>query len=523
MEGGTDESPHARPPPEVVTRAGAFAMNGAPSDGAAGTGGTAGGGHGSGHDGVDQGVKHARTVSVLAIAEIAGKVASFVMFAVAARLLGPAEFGQFTWSFNLALLLSAFVIWGFDFTLIQVASKHRDRLDAMLSDLLAIRALLTPLALLVVWVFPAGSSENTEVSLVMTLAVLADSSNQAIRSAAAVIDRQREVALNLVAQRLATAAIAVAVLFAGGGVRGMSWAYLVGTLIGAALMYWTAHRIGLSPSPRLVTRAGMRELLTSSTALGISTTLNMLAFRVDTLLLGWLMTSSAVGVYSAAYKLFETVLFVIWSVDRVALPTMAATEGDEPIRRGVHRACSAVWALYVPYILVMVVQGESILNLVYGTPYGTDSLAALQWLVVSLVPYSLQYLLASGLVARLRNRMVTWAAFAALVLNVVANLILIPRYGPAGAGMATFIAMAGQSVVLYLALRREVGSPGLLRSGLVPGIAGAVMVLPLLLPWLIPAVVVAGCVYAAVWMLAATKLDPVAARTVQGMVGLKRA
>ena len=47
--------------------------------------------------------------------------------------------------------------------------------------------------------------------------------------------------------------------------------------------------------------------------------------------------------------------------------------------------------------------------------------------------------------------------------------------------------------------------------------------LPLLLPWLIPAVVVAGCVYAAVWMLAATKLDPVAARTVLGMVGLKRA
>ena len=125
----------------------------------------------------------------------------------------------------------------------------------------------------------------------------------------------------------------------------MSWAYLVGTLIGAALMYWTAHRIGLSPSPRLVTRAGMRELLTSSTALGISTTLNMLAFRVDTLLLGWLMTSSAVGVYSAAYKLFETVLFVIWSVDRVALPTMAATEATSRSDAGASRLLGGLGAV----------------------------------------------------------------------------------------------------------------------------------------------------------------------------------
>ena len=112
MLGVARMSPRMRAHPMVASSAGALAMNGAPSDGAAGARGHGGGGErGSRHEGVDQGVRHARTVSVLAIAEIAGKVASFVMFAVAARLLGPAEFGQFTWSFNLALLLSAFVIW----------------------------------------------------------------------------------------------------------------------------------------------------------------------------------------------------------------------------------------------------------------------------------------------------------------------------------------------------------------------------------------------------------------------------
>lgn len=468
------------------------------------------------------GVRHARTVSVLAIAELAGKVASFAMFAVAARVLGPADFGQFAWSFNLALLLSAFIIWGFDTAQIQIASKAPERLNELLSNLLAIRALMTPIALLVVVVFPAGENDNLIVSLVMTLAILADSGNQAIRSAAAVRQKQTAVAINLVIQRLATAALAIGVLLAGFGVEGMAWAYLAGTLVGVALMFWSGHRIDLHPSVRLVSVAGMKELFSASTALGISTTLNMLAFRVDTLLLGWMMTTTAVGAYSAAYKLFETALFVLWSVDRVAFPTMAAADGDEPIRRGVHRACSVIFAVYFPYALILILRGEEILNLVYGEPYGTDSLSSLQILAASLVPYTLQYMLASGLLARTRNRVVTMSGVVALVVNVAANLLLIPTYGPAGAAAATFIAMAGQSVFLWIYLYRLVGSPRLLRSFLVPGLAAAAMVPALLAPWgLVLAVLAAGIAYGVIWFLAAGRFDRSARATLLGMVGIK--
>lgn len=470
-----------------------------------------------------QNVRHARTASVLAIAELAGKVASFAMFVVAARVLGPAELGQFSWSFNLALLVSVFVVWGFDTALIQLSSLHRSRLDALLSNLLAIRALLTPAALVLVALVPAGANDNLVVSLVLALAVLADSSNQAIRSAAAVLQKQREVAVNLVVQRLATAGLAVAVLLSGGGVAGMSWAYLAGTLVGVALMFWSAHRIGLSPRPHLVSRAIMGELVRGSTAIGISTTLNMLAFRFDTLMLGWMLSNTAVGAYSAAYKLFETALFVLWSVDRVALPAMTASEGKGPIRRGVHHASSAMFALYVPYIVLLVLRGEEILNLFFGSPYGTDSLASLQVLALALIPYSLQYLLASGLLARTRNKAVTYASLTGLVVNILANLVLIPVIGTAGAAAATFLAMTAQAMVLWVVLFRMAGSPQIVRASLVALIAGTLMAVPLFSPLpLIVATILAGLVYTGVWFLAASRLDTTARDTVLGMVGLKK-
>ncbi len=478
---------------------------------------------GAADEGNATGVRHARTVSLLAVAELAGKVASFVMFAVAARVLGVADFGVFSWSFNLALMMATFVLWGFDIALIQLASRTPGRLNELLANTLALRAVLIPPAVLIAVLIPGSPPGARAVTAILSLAVLLDSANQAIRSAAAVQGRQSAVAVNLVVQRFVTAGLAVGVLFAGGGVMGMSIAYLAGTVVGVGLMFWTGHRIQLHPRPKQVSRAGIREIASGSTALGLSTTINMFLFRIDTVLLGLMLNSTAVGAYSAAFKLFETVLFVLWSVDRVALPTMTASTGPEPVRRGVMRACSVVFAVFVPYALVLGLRADEVLTLVFGEAYGSDSAGALRWLMVALIPYTVQFVVASGLLARSKNRQVTIAGLVALVANIVANLVLIPRYGPAGAAAATAVAMLVQAGVVWILLTRFVGEPGVWRAALVPAVAGAFTVPVLLSPLgLIPATLVAAVVYVAVWLLVAGKFDPNARSTLLGMAGRKR-
>lgn len=465
------------------------------------------------------GVGHARNLSALAVAELAGKVASFVMFAVAARLLGPSEFGQFSWSLNLALLISVVVIWGFDLALIQLASKAPERLDSLLSNTLAIRAGMVPVALLVVVIFPAAPDQDLGVSVLLTLMVLADAANQAIRAGASVLQRQQAIAVNLVIQRFLTAALSIGVLMLGGGVMGFAAAYFGGTLVGMFALFWTGRRIGLAPSVTLVSVPVMRELMHHSTALGVNSVLNLLVFRLDALLLGWLLDSAAVGVYSVAYKLFEALLFVLWSVDRVALPAMSAATGDEPIRRGVHRACSVVFAVYLPYTAIMLIRGGEVLKLTFGAPYDVASLAALQILSVALLPYAVQYILALGLYARRRNLTVTISAVTALVVNVAVNLVLIPDLGPAGAAWATLLAFLVQSIMLWVFVTRMVGMPGVLRAALVPGVAAVVMIPLLLAPLgLILSVVLAGVVYVGVWWLMAGRFDRSARDTLTGMV-----
>ncbi len=468
-------------------------------------------------------VGHARTASILAIAELAGKVASFAMFAVAARILGAEEFGEFSWALNLGLMVSVLVIWGYDTALIQLARRGRWPVDELLGNLLALRVGLIPVCLVIAAVATSLVGGDVGLTLVMGLAVLLDSVNQAIRSAAAALQRQRNVALNLAAQRLVTAGLAIAVLLGGGGVHQMALAYLAGTLVGVGLMYASGRRIGLHPRLRRVTAPGMRVLATASTALGISNMLNMLVFRVDALLLGWLLDSTAVGAYSVAYKLFETVLFILWSLDRVALPAMTASEGVQPVRRGVHRTVSAMFSIYVPYLVIVGIRGEDVLDLFFGQPYGTESLLALQLLLLALIPYGLQYLFAAGLLSRARNTQVTVAGLVAVIVNVASNLALIPRFGPAGAAAATLVAMIVQSLVLWALLRALVGGLGVLRAALLPALA-VVWALPVLMSpmGLLPAVAVAGALYGLAWMLLAKRVDPIARSTVLALLGVRR-
>jgi O-antigen/teichoic acid export membrane protein len=465
------------------------------------------------------GASHASNVALLAVAELTGKLASFVMFAVAARLLGPAEFGQFSWSMNLALLLSTVAIWGFDIALIQLASKSPERLDGVLSSTLAIRVIAAPAVLVAAVVFSLVSGQNVLVGVLLTMVVLADALTQAYRAGASVLQRQREIALNLVVQRILTAAITIGVLAAGGGLVGMCAAYLAGTALGALALAWSGRRIGLRPAVSLVSMSTIRELVRGSTALGVNFALNLMTFRIAALMLGWLSTDTEVGVFSVSYRLFEAMLFVVWSVDRVALPAMTASEGDEPVRRGVHRGATVVFAVFVPYALLLLLRGEDVLQLAFGDQYATASLPSLQLLALALLPYAARYLVDLGLYARERNRSVTIAAVASLVLNVVVGAVLIPRLGASGAALATLVSFVVQAVVVWVLLTRLVGSPRLLRAGLVPGLA-ALLCAPILisgLPLLL-ALVACGVIYPVVWLAAAKYLDRTAFDLAVGML-----
>jgi O-antigen/teichoic acid export membrane protein len=160
----------------------------------------------------------ARNAAVAAVAQIVGKVGTLVWTLIAARQLGEAAFGAFSFAFALAVLVSAVAEWGFDPVLVNRGSRTPERLSELFT-----LALTWELAVGVpVFALATGGAAVTEPGehfraalVVLMLSVLIDICSDTCRAASAARQSQAGTSLALVVQRIVTAAVAAVVLLAG--------------------------------------------------------------------------------------------------------------------------------------------------------------------------------------------------------------------------------------------------------------------------------------------------------------------
>lgn len=460
----------------------------------------------------------------MAVAEVVGKLASVALAVVAARVLGDAGFGVFAFALSFSLLLATIPIGGFSTLLVQRASAAPDQLDRLLTQALGINtALAVPVYLLVGGAVAAArpSREAALAVVVLLVASLVEVWTTTLRSAAQVRQQQLGVALALVAQRIGTAVLAVAVLVLGAGVTGLALAYLAGTALGGVAVVAAVRRLQVR-----LDRSGLvlRESWATVRAafpISVDTVVSMALFRLDVVLLGLLASDAAVGHYSAAYRLLETVLFLTWTVNNAVFPTVAADPSPARVRGALERLLAVAATAYLPFGLLLLLRAPDLLDLVYGGDFAAPGTPVLRWLALAPLAFALGYFASYAMLALEQRTRVVLASCLAAAVNVLLNLLLIPVFGATGAAAATTACYLLEAAVLVGWLRRRVGVTGgtLLRPFMIPGLAAVPFGLLLLAPLpLLVALPMAGVAYVTAWWLGARRAAPEALTLLSGLV-----
>jgi O-antigen/teichoic acid export membrane protein len=451
----------------------------------------------------------ARAAAALAASEVIGKVASLASFMICAQVLGLEEFGVFSLGLGIGLLLAVLPSMGLDARLVQLASPQPERLDALLGALIRIRILVCagvvpPLAL-VLWLTIPGAGHLAAVTM-LVLASLLDTFSDAFRAACGSRQRQHRTAVVLVVQRLLGLVLLVVLLTLTAQVWAAALAYLLSILVGLVGMADSARRVGANPRLRDAARE-TRALLAAARVTGLEAVATMGLFRIDTVLVGILLGNAAVGAYSAAYRLLEAVLFVSWTLSRAYVPVIASQGRDrDEVRRWTQHCSAVVFALYLPYGVLLALAGDDLVGLLFGEEFVTP------WVMLSLAAaplmFGLGHLGASVLLAMSPDPVVLRAAVVALVVNVGANLVLIPWWGIIGAGVATTGAFVVQTLISMRSLRAKVGEVFEPRRIGVVVLASAVagVVMSVTAPALVAAAA-GGAAYVAAWALISRLVD----------------
>lgn len=275
---------------------------------------------------------------------------------------------------------------------------------------------------------------------------------------------------------------AAGLLAAGFDLRAVFVAQVLDGLVTLVAVGWVWGRLPNLGAPT-VALPDVRRLLADSVPFGLNALFGSIYLTSSVVLLALFSSETEAGLFRAAVLLLTLFPIVAETLSNGLYPRMARHLGDPAAaRRDLEFAARVLLALSVPAAVGGVLLAEPLMVLMGGAPYAA---AALPFAILAPV-LPLRFLNnATGmtLTALDHQGARTRGVMLAAVLNVAANVYVLPRYGAAGAAattLATEALLAGwlQLHVAPLVPGLRFG-PALLRvAGPAAAMAGVLRVLP---------------------------------------------
>jgi O-antigen/teichoic acid export membrane protein len=408
-------------------------------------------------------------------AQVVGKLASFAFIVIVARGLGTEQFGYFSFALSFVPLFLALGGFGLESTIIRGVARDPGRVSALFATGLALRTglgIAGLLASLAVAPFLVEGGDAFAAVAIVGAALLADELTGFVGTIFRAFERMKFHALAVVVNRIVSTVLAVAAVAAGGGLVVVCLTYLAGS-VGALAFAAALLRRAFAPiDVRAVSRAEARELARKGGPLGLAGILNTGVFRIDSVLLQAIRGAVEVGLYGVAYRLFESLLFLAWSLGNAALPRLSRGRQPSDLRRLLVVTVAAALAFYLAFVAAVPFASTWIVTTLFSARY-EDAAPAVALLIGATAPYAVAYLSRIAAIALGLMREVAVIAAMTFALNVGLNLYAIPEWGFEGAAGVTLATALVEAILLTALVARAGAGIGLGRATAAPVVAAA--------------------------------------------------
>ncbi len=394
--------------------------------------------------------------SYLIIAQTFGKTISFFYVIFIARTLGVDNFGLYTTALAYYTLFSAVSDFGFNRYLIREGSKDQRKIPGFLIQIAVIRFFMTSLFFIIfsAWIFRFDT--NNLRAFLSTVAVLAlIPQGFALTLDAVLVARQKILfsALGWFVFALSNALFGVYLIQANFGVLGAVLALSLSHIIYLILLLVFN---GFHYKITGVSFGAMKNIMYGSLPYGILAMLGLIYFRIDTILLSYIRGVEETGIYGAAYKFIESIIFLPNAIFTVLFPAMAKLHFSDRsnLKRLYLNSVLLLGGISIPVFLFFIFVLPSVILLLL--PNYAASIKALKILSLA-IPFMFVQVPAIAVLFSTSKYLKEIIIFSSLtlLLNLVLNLIFIPPFGFIAASWITVISEIISFIIFYLFLWRK--------------------------------------------------------------------
>ncbi len=269
---------------------------------------------------------------------------------------------------------------------------------------------------------------------------------------------RRIVTINVIEVGRAASVLGGTILFAAWlrlGLTGALSAYVGSTIAATLAMAVLVQRAGGVLRPR-VDREAIGKLVPFGLRAYVGNLLSFFNYRLDVFIVNYFLGPAGVGVYSVSVALAETLWYLPNSVGFVIFPKAASTS----VQRMNAITPRVFWATLLLTLLgavVLALTGETVIRWVYSQAFAAAYLPLLL-LLPGVVLLGSGKVLTNEIAGRGFPHYNSINAGLSLLVTIAMDVLLIPRYGVAGAALAASIAYGVvfvTAVGFYLSVRAK--------------------------------------------------------------------
>lgn len=381
-----------------------------------------------------------------------------VLLTIAGRFLSAADYGRFSYAVALTTIVETIMDGGLGQVTIRAVARERSSADRLFRDVLGLKLVwvASGLAVLLI-VTPLLRHDGAVIRLCYLMGV-----SSAIRSYLLTVrgllqglNRFDLEAIIVVADRLLLLSLGSAALVAGLGVFGLAAAFIVARVLMLLGSMRVLQRVVGSLAPSF-DRAVWRDLQSAALPLGLfMIAVNMYAY-IDTVILGFISTDAEIGWYAAAYRVYEGLTYPPSILAAVTSPRLSYLFAND---RRAHRVL-LVRTLLASMTLGILLGGAALLAArpiivtLFGASYERGTMP-LQILAGGAVFVFATWILHAAAISTNLDRRLVSTTVVGLTVNVVLNLLFIPRWGISGAAAATVVAEVVTVALLLIQIQRR--------------------------------------------------------------------
>lgn len=381
--------------------------------------------------------KRITTNSIFSLLSISSRlIANVFVFWIVARFFNASTFGQFTYAYTLATTFILFADFGFDILLTTEVAKNRTHAGKIFTNYFSIKFILTCLSFVAMWIFILLKDSDEQGFLItavfssfMFLTTMTNFLNALLRG----FEKMNYESVVSLLSNISLILLVVVLIIINANPFLFALSFVLTRGLGFVTSIIFTKKI-LSKITLTISFENFKESLGKTFDYGMIILFAGLLFQLDTILIGLLINDYQVGLFQAAVKIVMLPLIIPSILFNAVLPILARLHSENELKWEAlgYFLNKILFGISIPLAVIIFIYPEQILNIVYGRGRFYEAVPILK--IFSLVLFVRFFLETYGYMLTTSNRQKfqMYILLSAVVINLLLDLLVIPRYGIIG-------------------------------------------------------------------------------------------